>query len=823
VAGDSFEHAMPFGLRNSGLLILFLLGSVHVAVAQENETVDAPITPIVSDVRFQGNTFFSDAELALRIRTSPNRRLLNAPGLTWWLWLYRAGESGSLGRRIGEMLMASGEAPAFLDSSVVTADVQRLRTFYLQEGFRQAQVEARIDTLGNGRRARVTFLISPGEATYIRQVRFEGLDGLVEPYRSRLLDASLLKPESIAQDQSLSFQPSDQRYSEPVLLEERQRVLALLWDAGYAAVTRDSIRAIIFPQGPYAYDVVFNVDPGPRYRFGDVHFEVTGPEPGILPRLDTLTVNPDAPEQPGGAITARIVDESKLEPGLLQRALQFRPGDWYNESELLATKRRLEATGVFTFTDIIPLAADTAAIGSFVAPRLPHRFELRTRRRHQIRLETFLLQRSGVSEHASEELGTGLGVTYQNANLFGGGEVFQIGATGSVSADVDSTAGLFNSAQAEVTTSLTYPYLVGPFGGLEGLFDLYDARTRFSFSLLTARRSDQRLILTRGLGRSRLELQHSPTDFSFVDLIDVSLSNPDTLDNFTAVFLNEVLGLRIDENGDTTYLITDPVQRAQILEDYTRPQVNSAFRYTFRSMTANPLRRDAGYSFESGFEIGSNLPYLLDRFVVTPGTVEGSLPGLPIFGGSTDTRLVYRQYVRFTADLRRYHPLAQAGVFAWKAIAGFAQPTGRSDLIPFDRRFYSGGATGVRGWELRSLGPAATNTFQGGEIKLEGAVELRNRIIRNLLAADWSLALFADAGNVWLGPRNNPHEGRFRFDTFYRQIGVGSGAGLRITWEYLILRLDLAYKAYDPARQSQGLFPDGFRSPVLHFGIGHAF
>src|SRR5690606_12396003 len=176
-------------------------------------------------------------------------------------------------------------------------------------------------------------------------------------------------------------------------------------------------------------------------------------------------------------------------------------------------------------------------------------------------------------------------------------------------------------------------------------------------------------------------------------------------------------------------------------------------------------------------------------------------------------------------------------VLAMKFIGGIAHPTGKADVVPFDRRFYSGGATSVRGWGLRELGPGKsdlmartdstsgyTTNILGGDIKLEVGVEARRVLLHNLFAADWLGVTFLDAGNVWTGPRNpGVPEGRFRFGSFYREFGAGTGFGLRAAWEYLILRLDFAYKLYDPARSGKGPFPDGLRRPIVHFGIGHAF
>jgi len=417
-------------------------------------------------------------------------------------------------------------------------------------------------------------------------------------------------------------------------------------------------------------------------------------------------------------------------------------------------------------------------------------------------------------------------VTYNNLNLFGGGESFQFKSTGSIAADVGGKGG-FTSTQFEVASSLAYPYLVFPFGKFDRKLNLYDARTRVSLSLLVARRDALRLVLRgRGSARVRYELRHTQNFSSLIDVVDITVSNPDTLDGFQRIFLNDILNS-----------VSDPIQRAQIIEDYTVPQFNNALRYTFRAARLDPFRRENGYSHEASIEWGGNLGYLLDRFVYTPGKVEGSLPGLPFFRGrASGNRMIYRQYIRLSADLRRFIRLTSRSVFAWKLILGFAQPLGQARVIPFDRRFYSGGASSVRAWRLRELGPGgasfanATDSVRtgstnllGGDIKLEGSLEWRQTFIRNLFAARWIFALFADAGNVWFGPRNpGTKSGRFRLQGFLSELGVGSGFGVRLAWDYLIIRFDFAYKVHDPLRRGE-IFPDGFRKPVVQFGIGHTF
>jgi hypothetical protein len=312
-------------------------------------------------------------------------------------------------------------------------------------------------------------------------------------------------------------------------------------------------------------------------------------------------------------------------------------------------------------------------------------------------------------------------------------------------------------------------------------------------------------------------------------VFDLSLSNPDPQAGFQRLFLDRIIGTEEDP------LITDPVQRAQIIEDYTEPQINTALRYTFRSSNTNPLRRERGYSYEAAAEVGNTLPFLIDRLIASPDTLENSIPGLPFLRENETSRLIYRPYVRFVADLRRYKPLSRGTVLATKLLGGIAHPIGRPNVVPFDRRFYAGGGASVRGWGLRELGPGrstldttattegVTNVL-GGDIKLEGSLELRATLFRNVLAARWVGATFIDAGNVWFGPRSpGSVAGRFEFDDILSEIGVGTGVGLRFVWDYLIIRFDVAYRVHDPLPQQRGLFPDALRQPQLHFGIGHAF
>lgn len=777
--------------------------------------------PHVDAVRFVGTTDFSHETLRVQIQTAANRKLLELQGVHWWLWLYQLGESGILGSRLSNALMDLGEAPAFLDETILEADRERLRVFFERHGYRQAVIESQIHFRGN--HISVTFNITQGPATIVRRVTYTGLNRLTISQQQLLLQSSVLPPR--VNQPLLDYHAIPQRFTETRLIEERRRILSLLQNMGYAAITRDSIRALVIPAAEDSFDVELRVSTGDRFRYGRMQFEVEGPEDSIPLRTDTLFAATGMPNDPTRLVTFRIDGDKRIKSSLMARALRAHPGNWYNQSEILATKRRLEATGVFSFTNIVSLAPTNQT--------LPHRITVRTRPRHQLLLSTFIRQSSGILGGVGNELGSGLGATYENANIFGNGEVLSISTTGSVAADVDTT--FFSSSAAEFATTVSLPYLVFPFRRLDSSFDLFQTRTRFTFSYLTARRKDLSLIIRgRASARIRLELQHNLNVTSIIDLMDLSLSQPDTLSGFQSRFLDRVL----DAGGIPQ--IIDPVQRAQILEDYTQPQINNAIRYTLRSENVNPLRRDRGYSYEAAVELGGTLPYLLDQYVFTPSIQEQHLR-LFSFAGS-NTEVIYRQYVRFVGNFRRYYRLNNRTVLAMKFVGGLARPLGKASVIPFDRRFYSGGASSVRGWRLRQLGPGAASFGQrdnsrtetsllGGDIKLETSLELRQTVIRDRLGADWILTTFADAGNVWFGRRNpgftkitsDSPTGHFVLQNLFRETGVGAGLGIRISWAYLIARLDLAVRVYDPATPEAGFLPTGLNNSVAHFRLGHAY
>ena len=161
--------------------------------------------------------------------------------------------------------------------------------------------------------------------------------------------------------------------------------------------------------------------------------------------------------------------------------------------------------------------------------------------------------------------------------------------------------------------------------------------------------------------------------------------------------------------------------------------------------------------------------------------------------------------------------------------AGIAIPYGNASVVPFEKRYFSGGANSVRGWSVRDLGPGSfpgDNNFlnQSGDIKLDASIEYRTRLF-------WKFrgAVFIDAGNIWtLREYEEQPGGKFEFDKFYKQIAVAYGVGLRLDLDFFVLRFDGGMKAVNPVYETGRLrypiaHPNFKRDFAFHFAVGYPF
>lgn len=283
-----------------------------------------------------------------------------------------------------------------------------------------------------------------------------------------------------------------------------------------------------------------------------------------------------------------------------------------------------------------------------------------------------------------------------------------------------------------------------------------------------------------------------------------------------------------------------PVQAKIVRLDHLDP----AF---YNTLAGNPFMRDA---YQNHFDLGSSVmlyytscPDLIPRvsYQYVRFQLDASGNVLSLFNKSMKrdqygSRMIwgtpYSQYLRSEVTYGKTVVLGKNGnrAIALRVLGGIGHAYGNSVTMPFEKQFYSGGANSMRGWQARTLGPGRAQTdtsfvipSQTGDVKFEVNLEYRFPLFWKLYGA-----LFTDIGNVWtLKAADDSKDSQFRFDDFRNSMASDIGFGIRMDLNFLILRLDLGMKTYDPSKGenayydvSEWLSKDSY---AIHFGVGYPF
>jgi outer membrane protein assembly factor BamA len=742
---------------------------------QPNSVEDSRITK----VRFSGNEHVRTSTLELLVRTRTNRKLLNIPGFTVWYWLNSVNNNW-------------GEPANRLDRQVVSYDMDRIKAFYRSIGFLDTSVDTIIVDYGK-KRFEVSFLITEGQRAMISGIQYRGFpDFEDDEVLQRFFRRSQLATKQI-DDTTYS---SDIPFTFDLIGQERTSILTTLRNNGFVAVQRDSVRAIIErPESdPNKLNVLFLINPGHKFYFGDVYLNIDGPNPS-----DTLSrkfvVGPPFTSD-STRIYIRREEEAYTRFSLLTDNVMFRPGDVFNYDRFLLTVRRFQNINMINVRQF-GLSED-GSLPDYSQTYLPVRIDMQTLPRHSISFDVFGMQRLGF--------GAGAGLRYLNNNLIRRGESLEIGLNGSFENAPNVTAGLLRSIEG--TVQYGHSRLTWPLAFLSDRTDFTNSRTNYQISLSQISQINFNVNANLRFNLN-FQVQHNPITSSSLDLLEFDWFDASPTPRFIDQIKEEV---------------TDPLQQERILNDFSQ-QFNSTLRYTLRRSNTDIIQRNSGFYSEYAIELAGTIPFLIERYLVRPGEpLQSTIPSLSL----ADSTLSYSRFIKAYIDQRSYIPITESATVAWRGFAGLAYSYGVNTQIPLNRRFFAGGSNDIRGWPPLRLGPGdlsiSSVTVNGADIKLATFLEARQLLLRNFLSTNWSFATFIDAGNIWNGPRSRFSEGKFRFNSFYDEIAVGTGIGIRLDWEYVIFRIDMAWRAYDPAKDgavSRGWFNSS--NSYIHFGIGHAF
>lgn len=255
---------------------------------------------------------------------------------------------------------------------------------------------------------------------------------------------------------------------------------------------------------------------------------------------------------------------------------------------------------------------------------------------------------------------------------------------------------------------------------------------------------------------------------------------------------------------------------------------NAILRYNYEDLFI--MKMGFGMTYNNGV-------HAIKANIETSGNLLSLLSGVSKFdknsqGQYTLFNIAFAQYVKADFDYTRLFTFDWRNSLALHFGFGIAYPYGNSKILPFEKRYFSGGANSVRGWNVRELGPGKFKGTDGridfinqtGDMKLDFNLEYRTALF-------WKFngAFFIDAGNIWtLRSYADQPGGQFKFDEFYKQIAVSYGLGIRLNLDYFILRLDMGVKAINPAYTTTEehypiISPNFKRDFSLHFAVGLPF
>lgn len=487
-----------------------------------------------------------------------------------------------------------------------------------------------------------------------------------------------------------------------------------------------------------------------------------------------------------------------INPKILEEKCMIEPGRRYNAAAVDRTYEALGQLGILKFINI-----DMRPVNVVDGSLWLDAYIMLSRNKKQ----SVTAELEGTNSEG--DLGFGVGLTYQHRNLAKGSELITAKfrtAYESLSGNFD---GLINNRYTEYAgeVGITFPKFKAPL-----LSRSFKKRMRASTEFAVSFNYQERPEYTRIIAGAawKYKWTHRRRDAvtrRTYDLVDINYVR---LPRSTLNFLDSVAP-------------SNPLLRYSY-EDHFIMRMGYTYYRTNRRIPTTTVNafaiQPSVTTFRASAEMAGNLLYALSS-IIGQTKKDGAYR---VFG------IQYAQYVKGEVDYTYTRNFNSRNALAFHAGFGIGIPYGNSSMIPFEKRFYAGGANGVRGWGVRTLGPGSYDSKnsvtdfinQCGDIRLDFSLEYRAKLF-------WVFegALFIDAGNIWtIRNYENQPGGVFRFGKFCKQLAAAYGAGLRMDFTYFLLRFDLGMKAHNPAVNQEEwplLHPRWHRDATFHFSVGYPF
>lgn len=675
-----------------------------------------------------------------------------------------------------------GEPPVIFDSVLTLRTARNMENYLYNKGYLYPQVA--INTKISKKRAGVTYLVKPNEIYTIHEVIFPQPNDELSKIIKENSKNSLLK--------------SGNQVDLGIVRAERERISNDFRNQGYHNFNKEFI--------------YFDIDSSETTKEWDLYLKIHYPEDSGTYRIyyinnvfiytdysseknsenikkDTLTVND----------YTFIGPSLRIKPEIILDDVFLKKGERYSLNNYQLTINRLSDMGIFKFVDVLfkPNEQD-----SILKNHLDCYIYLVTGKKQEITLE------GEVSTGNESYLGLAGKFTYRNKNLLNRADMFVWNLNAGVETQYSHLFKNSDSLVRNVDFNNQFNLYLSEFlFGKEKWFSKqFNPKTRLSIGYNSLRRVD-----LYNLNSINFQFGYDWKEFSYKR----HNLNPFNL-NFVQV-------------NKKTNLFEQKLNANPLLKNSFVDQViiGSAYIFNYSNQQINQLKNFVFFraNIDVAGLIGARPINVISdwvtndfKFIKDTSKNPKTIAGVP-----------FAQYARVDIDFRHYNIFNNFSTFVTRFAAGVGAGYCNSSVMPYIKQYFVGGPYSVRAWRARELGPGSyqdtTNSIfpdQTGDMKLEMNAEFRFKIIGAIRGA-----LFVDAGNVWTVRKGETRDGAsFTLNDFYKEIGIGSGMGIRLDFTFFIIRLDFAYKLRDPSllEKDRWLLKNfNLKNPNFNLAIGYPF
>lgn len=483
--------------------------------------------------------------------------------------------------------------------------------------------------------------------------------------------------------------------------------------------------------------------------------------------------------------TVIVMKPARLRGDLVPSCITFRRGRLFSVRNMDRTQTRLSRLGIFQGIDMQVYPADTTADCNTLNVDVTCQFDKP--------LETSI--EVNAAYKSNSYLGPGLVLGLTNKNVFGGAEQLSIKANAAYEWQTGKgKSSVFNSYEFGLNIGLSFPRLLAPRFIPRSARELNWTRINLGADLLNRPHYFKMAKFSAGINYEWRSFRHVLNQLTLFKLTYTKLIH--TTLSFDSIMAENPA---IAESFKSQYI----------------PQIS----YTYTLDKFLERERMNGINVQAMFTEAGNLFAGIYSLCGIKG--EKKLFGTP-----------FSQFVKGQVQVVYSRRLIR-GTDQWlvtRVLVGAAHAYGNSTQVPYSEQFYIGGANSIRAFTVRSLGPGSFRAPKGevdgyfdqtGTFKFELNTEYRFPIVGILHGA-----AFIDAGNIWLLKKEKDRPGgELRGSTFFKDIALGTGVGLRVDLGMIVIRGDLGYGLHAPYYNgTPHYFNIAFRHAfAFHLAIGYPF